>query len=147
MANRSFIGCHRAQQGALVSFTAAAGALAIFAALDYWSPAANYHGDLHTENIIVKPCSLGFELKLLDLFYWRASHSENIHTDVIDLIHVFYESLGAGGTMRVSRPRLGRFAAVSGVRCCGKNSARHQTCESISKIWSRVDDDPRYKSH
>lgn len=72
----------------------------------------DYHGDLHTENIIVKRCGLGFELKLLDLFYWRASRSENIHTDVIDLIHVFYESLGG-------RKHYARQPPEVKAICCG----------------------------
>jgi tRNA A-37 threonylcarbamoyl transferase component Bud32 len=54
----------------------------------------DYHGDLHADNVIVKRCGLGFELRLLDVFHWRAPRSENIHADVVDLIHIFYEALG-----------------------------------------------------
>jgi serine/threonine protein kinase len=53
-----------------------------------------YHGDLHTDNIIVLHTGLKFDLKLLDLYSWGAASAEHIHDDVVDLIHVFYEVLG-----------------------------------------------------
>ncbi|OGT29072.1 MAG: serine/threonine protein kinase [Gammaproteobacteria bacterium RBG_16_51_14] len=53
-----------------------------------------YHGDLHPENIIVKRIGLSFDLKLLDMFYWGAPSAENIRDDVMDLIRIFYDSLG-----------------------------------------------------
>jgi serine/threonine protein kinase len=53
-----------------------------------------YHGDLHTDNIIVQRCGLGFELKLLDMFYWRAPRAENIYDDVVHLIRIFFDALG-----------------------------------------------------
>ncbi|MFQ6093064.1 MAG: protein kinase [bacterium] len=53
-----------------------------------------YHGDLHSENIIVKRFGLTFDLKLIDLFHWESSKSENRQADICDLIRLFYESLG-----------------------------------------------------
>lgn len=53
-----------------------------------------YHGDLHPENIIVKRIGLSFDLKLLDMFYWGTPSAENIREDVVDLIRIFYDSLG-----------------------------------------------------
>ncbi len=54
----------------------------------------DYHGDLHTDNIIVQRVGLNFELKLLDMFHWGAPNAENIREDVIDLIRIFYDSMG-----------------------------------------------------
>ncbi|HEY5702082.1 MAG TPA: serine/threonine protein kinase [Gammaproteobacteria bacterium] len=54
----------------------------------------DYHGDLHSDNIIVQRVGLNFELKLLDMFHWGAPSAENIRTDVIDLIRIFYDALG-----------------------------------------------------
>jgi serine/threonine protein kinase len=54
----------------------------------------DYHGDLHSENIIVQQVGLEFELKLLDMFHWGAPSAENIRVDVIDLIRIFYDALG-----------------------------------------------------
>jgi len=53
-----------------------------------------YHGDLHTGNIIVKKFGLGFEVKLLDLFYWQSAWYENVKDDVCDLVRIFYDVLG-----------------------------------------------------
>lgn len=53
-----------------------------------------YHGDLHTENIIIQRFGLGFDLKLLDFYHRGAPSLENIQTDVIDLIQILYQSIG-----------------------------------------------------
>ena len=53
-----------------------------------------YHGDLHTDNIIVQRVGLGFELKLLDLYHWGAADNIHILDDVVDLIRIFHEVLG-----------------------------------------------------
>jgi serine/threonine protein kinase len=48
-----------------------------------------YHGDLHTDNIIVNRFGLGFDLKLVDLFQWSTPKRENIQDDIIDMIRFF----------------------------------------------------------
>ena len=53
-----------------------------------------YHGDLHLDNIIVKRFGLTFDLKLIDIFHWEGSKSENRQTDICFLIRVFYDTLG-----------------------------------------------------
>ncbi|UCE17848.1 MAG: protein kinase [Gemmatimonadota bacterium] len=53
-----------------------------------------YHGDLHLDNIIVRRFGLAFDLKLIDLFHWEGSKSENRQTDICFLIRVFYDTLG-----------------------------------------------------
>lgn len=53
-----------------------------------------YHGDLHTENVIVQRYGLGFDLKLIDMFQWGAARPINIKEDVIDVIRIFYDALG-----------------------------------------------------
>jgi serine/threonine protein kinase len=53
-----------------------------------------YHGDLHTENIIVQRYGLGFDLKLLDFYHWGAFSRENVRDDIVDLIKIFHEALG-----------------------------------------------------
>lgn len=53
-----------------------------------------YHGDLHTDNIIVQRFGLGFELRLLDFYHWGAPKPINIHEDVIDMVKIFYEAIG-----------------------------------------------------
>ncbi len=53
-----------------------------------------YHGDLHDGNVIVCRFGLGFELKLLDLYHWESPRPENIREDVVDMVRMFYASLG-----------------------------------------------------
>lgn len=60
-----------------------------------------YHGDLHTDNVIVQRYGLGFELKLLDVFQWTTPKTRNIQDDVVELVRIFHEALG--GRKRYSR--------------------------------------------
>jgi len=53
-----------------------------------------YHGDLHTENVIVQRYGLGFDLKILDMFHWGAANKENRQEDVCNLIRIFYDAIG-----------------------------------------------------
>jgi len=60
-----------------------------------------YHGDLHTSNIIVHRFGLGFTLKLIDFYHWDTPRRENIREDIVDMVKVFHESLG--GAKRYAR--------------------------------------------
>jgi tRNA A-37 threonylcarbamoyl transferase component Bud32 len=62
--------------------------------------AREYHGDLHTDNIIVRRYGVGFEVKLIDLFQRDSTRRENIQEDVIDLIRVFYDAVGGAQRYR-----------------------------------------------
>jgi serine/threonine protein kinase len=71
-----------------------------------------YHGDLHTENIIVKRSGLGFDVKLLDLYRWRAPRRVNIQDDVVDLVRIFYDALGGRAHYASQPPEVKAI-------CCG----------------------------
>jgi len=53
-----------------------------------------YHGDLHTDNIIISRFGLNYDLKLIDMYYWQSAKYENIRHDVVSLVRVFHEALG-----------------------------------------------------
>lgn len=53
-----------------------------------------YHGDLHSDNIMIRSHGLGFDLKVLDMYWWGSQRPENIQEDVIKLIRLFYDALG-----------------------------------------------------
>ncbi|GJL83537.1 MAG: serine/threonine protein kinase [marine bacterium B5-7] len=53
-----------------------------------------YHGDLHSENVIVERLGLTFDLKLLDLFHWGPANRDNRHHDICSMIRIFYDVLG-----------------------------------------------------
>jgi serine/threonine protein kinase len=74
--------------------------------------AREYHGDLHTGNVMVQRFGLGIELKLLDLFRWDAPRPENIRDDVVDMIRIFYDAVG-GKRHYASQPE--EVKAI----CCG----------------------------
>lgn len=57
-----------------------------------------YHGDLHTDNIIVQRYGLGFDLKLLDFYHRGPPTRESVRDDVVEMIRIFYDALG--GTRR-----------------------------------------------
>lgn len=69
-----------------------------------------YHGDLHTENIIIQRVGLGFELKVLDLYHLGAG--THIKEDVVDMVHVFHEVLGGAKHYAKLPPQIKDI-------CCG----------------------------
>ena len=71
-----------------------------------------YHGDLHTDNIILQRYGLNFDLKLVDLFQSEKTKRESIQYDTVDMIHIFHEALG-GAKHYAEQP-----AAVKNI-CCG----------------------------
>ena len=71
-----------------------------------------YHGDLHSENIILQRCGLSFEIKLIDLCQREGTLQDNIKLDVYDLIRIFHESVG--GKRKYSEQPL----VVKDI-CCG----------------------------
>lgn len=90
--------------------------------------AREYHGDLHTENIIIKRYGLGFELKVVDFYHWSAPKRENIQSDIIDIIRVFYDVLG--GPKHYSR-QPDYVKAI----CCGlKHSLILKKFSSLSRL-------------
>lgn len=54
----------------------------------------HYHGDLHSDNIIVSRVGLEFELRFLDLYEPGGSKRENVAYDIADAIGIFHEALG-----------------------------------------------------
>ncbi len=65
-----------------------------------------YHGDIHTSNVIIERYGLGFSLKLIDMYRLDAPRKEKIHYDVCDLIYLFYEALGGRKTYRHHPPEI-----------------------------------------
>lgn len=53
-----------------------------------------YHGDLHTGNIIIKRQGIHFKVKLLDPFDWQDSKTLNIRKDMVDLVRILYDMCG-----------------------------------------------------
>jgi len=59
-----------------------------------------YHGDVHTENIIIQPRGVKFDLKLIDFYDWGQPAAHKRFQDVYDAIGVFYDILGGAEQYR-----------------------------------------------
>lgn len=70
-----------------------------------------YHGDLHTNNVIVRRCGLGFDLKVIDFFHWDDTRTANIEEDVVKLVRILYEAVGGQAHYRNQSP------VVKGIIC------------------------------
>ncbi|MFT5424806.1 MAG: serine/threonine protein kinase [Phycisphaerales bacterium] len=53
-----------------------------------------YHGDLHSGNVLIRPVGITFECKLIDFQNLGRPTKQMIATDVIDLVRLFYDALG-----------------------------------------------------
>jgi len=53
-----------------------------------------YHGDIHSDNIMVKRRGIGFDVYLIDFFDLGRASKEKIQYDVYDLISIMYEAIG-----------------------------------------------------
>jgi serine/threonine protein kinase len=53
-----------------------------------------YHGDIHSDNIMVKKRGLGFDVHLVDFLDLGRSSREKIQGDVFSMIFTFYEMIG-----------------------------------------------------
>ncbi|HEX7047463.1 MAG TPA: protein kinase [Gammaproteobacteria bacterium] len=72
----------------------------------------DYHGDLHSGNIIVGRYGIGFSVKLIDIYRWHGPTRENITEDVYDIIRIFYDVLGGRARYSTHRPEIKAI-------CCG----------------------------
>jgi tRNA A-37 threonylcarbamoyl transferase component Bud32 len=53
-----------------------------------------YHGDLHTDNVILSRVGLNYDVKFLDLFDPGGKKRDNIDHDICDVIRIFFDALG-----------------------------------------------------
>ncbi len=60
-----------------------------------------YHGDIHSENLIVQRHGLGFKVGLIDFFDIGRPTKSTIQVDVYDLINLLFECIG--GQTRYAR--------------------------------------------
>lgn len=87
-----------------------------------------YHGDLHSDNIIVNRFGLNFHLKLLDIFHWGAPTKSNRDYDIACLIRIFHEALG-GSKNYTKLPKEVKYI------CCGlKDTLIRRRFKTISQL-------------
>lgn len=98
----------------------------------------DYHGDLHSDNIIVQRFGLGFDLKVLDFIEGSEPKPANIKDDVVELIRIFYEALGGAKTYSKQPPEIKNI--VMGLKrtlICKKFKSAGQLKEHLKLMhWS-----------
>lgn len=67
---------------------------AIVKAVEEIHKSREWHGDIHSENIIVQKAGLYYELKLIDIFQTGHGQKGSIQDDVFQLCHLLYEMIG-----------------------------------------------------
>lgn len=53
-----------------------------------------YHADVHSQNILIQPRGVRFDMKLIDFYDWGRPAAYKQKQDLVDSIKVFYECLG-----------------------------------------------------
>ena len=64
-----------------------------------------FHGDLHSDNIIVERYGLTFDLKILDFFKWQAPKRDGYQHDLCESVRIFHEALG-GAKFYAKQPQI-----------------------------------------
>lgn len=68
-----------------------------------------YHGDIHSDNVIIKRRGIGFSIKLLDFFDLGRPSREKIADDVVDLAAILYELIGGKAHYARCGPEIKRI--------------------------------------
>jgi len=71
-----------------------------------------YHGDLHSENVLLRRVGLGFQIRFIDIYHRDQPKTLSIQDDVCDLIRLFYDALGGRRYYAKHRPEIKQI-------CCG----------------------------
>ena len=74
--------------------------------------AGEYHGDLHSDNVIVRRRGISFEVRLVDFYHWGPTTRATKQLDVIQLIQLLYEMVGGRARYASQPPSIKRI-------CCG----------------------------
>jgi serine/threonine protein kinase len=89
---------------------------ALAAAVEPIHRLGDYHGDLHSDNIIVQRRGLGFAIKVLDFFDLGRPTRLKMAGDVVCLIDLFYDLIGGSAQYRRTGSAIKRIV-------CGKRTA------------------------
>ncbi len=71
----------------------------------------DYHGDLHTDNLIVQRRGVHYEVKVVDLLDLGRPTKAKIKKDVVDSVRILYDMLGGQPRYRRQRPEIKHIIA------------------------------------
>lgn len=92
------------KQKRLTEFEALHLLYAIVAGVEQIHYLGEYHGDIHSNNIMVSRKGLGFEVRLLDFFDLGRSSARMVFRDVVDLINLLFEMIGGARYYPAAHP-------------------------------------------
>lgn len=65
-----------------------------------------YHGDIHSDNIMINRQGIGFEIHLLDFFDLGRPSRQKVQADVYDIVSLLYEMIGEVAGYRNAGPEI-----------------------------------------
>lgn len=66
-----------------------------------------YHGDLHTDNVMVRHCGMSYDIKILDLaMQSKLTPSQEQKDDVYRIVEILYEAIGGKKGYRDAPPLI-----------------------------------------
>lgn len=68
--------------------------------------AGEYHSDVHTENILIAPRGIAFDLKLIDFYAWGKPTRAKMQQDVLGAIGVLHDLLGGSRRPKALPPEV-----------------------------------------
>lgn len=92
-----------------------------------------YHGDLHTDNVIIRRFGLGFDIKIIDLHHWGDSKKDNRDEDIIKMVRIFYDILG-GKNRYAALP-----ASIKYIICGLKRNLILQRFKTVTHLRSHLE--------
>jgi tRNA A-37 threonylcarbamoyl transferase component Bud32 len=78
--------------------------------LEHVHDMGEYHGDLHTGNILVRRFGVKWDVKLIDFYSWGRPSKANRMEDVFNLVRVFYDAIGGPEGYREAPPEAREIA-------------------------------------
>lgn len=87
-----FIARHRG--GRLTPFRALHVLYHLVRGLEAVHAVGEYHADVHSQNILIHPRGVRFDLKLIDFYDWGRPARYKQQQDIRDAVYIFYECLG-----------------------------------------------------
>jgi tRNA A-37 threonylcarbamoyl transferase component Bud32 len=88
----TFLGQQR--QKRLLPFEALHVLHAVVSGIEQIHALGEYHGDIHSDNVMINRQGIGFEIHLLDFFDLGRPSRQKVQADVYDLIALLYEMIG-----------------------------------------------------
>ena len=79
---------------------------AIAAGLEHIHRLGEYHGDVHSDNVLVRRRGIHFVVKIVDFFHWGSPTPAKIREDIIQLAQLLHEAVGGAARYAKQPPEI-----------------------------------------